>query len=389
MGGMPQAMPVQVEPVRSGTIQESSEFVGVLQAQNRVTLRPEADGQIEAILVSSGQAVDRGTPILQLRAAQTEAQAGSAIADIAAAQAARSSAAASVRAAIASRDSAAANVRLQSTEFQRTQALVAEGAQSRQALDRVRTQRDTAIATLRAAEQEVQARQADLAQSNATLQRAQAQQNVVQADLQDRQVTAPISGVVGNIPVKVGDFVRTGDTLASIIQNGTLELNLSVPLERSPQLREGLTVELLDADGKPFSRGTISFISPEVNTVEQSVLAKARFVNNGRLRDGQFVRARLIWESAPGVLVPTTAVTRIAGQTFVYVAETGEPAADGTPQQIARQRPVQLGPIQGNTYQVISGLSAGDRLITSGILNLQDEVPIVEASQTGGPPPQS
>jgi multidrug efflux pump subunit AcrA (membrane-fusion protein) len=104
-------------------------------------------------------------------------------------------------------------------------------------------------------------------------------------------------------------------------------------------------------------------------------MAKASFPNNGRLRDGQFVRARVIWQSEPGILVPTTAVTRVAGNPFIYVAETGK-APSGESQQIARQRPVKLGAIQGNSYQVQSGLSPGDQIIVSGILNLSDGAPI-------------
>jgi RND family efflux transporter MFP subunit len=188
-------------------------------------------------------------------------------------------------------------------------------------------------------------------------------------------VVAPIAGIVGNIPVKVGDFVQTSTTLTNIIQNGALELNLSIPAERGPELREGLPVELLDAQSKPIGRGSISFISPEVNTAQQSILAKARFPNSGTLRDGQFVRARVIWNSSSSVLVPTTAITRIAGQPFVFVLEQGQ-GTNGQPQQVARQRPVKLGNLQGNNYQVLEGVKSGEQLIVSGLLNLQDGVPV-------------
>jgi RND family efflux transporter MFP subunit len=209
---------------------------------------------------------------------------------------------------------------------------------------------------------------------------------VAREDVSDRRITAPIDGVVGDIPFKVGDLVSSSDTFTNIIQNGTLELNLSVPIERAPQLRVGLPVELLDASGKAVSRGQISFISPEVNAGQQSVLAKASFQNDGSLKDGQFVRTRLIWSSKPGMLIPTVAVTRIAGQTFVFVAEQGEgKAEDGKPQQVARQRQVTLGEIQGNSYQVVSGVKSGEQVVISGVLNLQDGAPIMLEQAMGKP----
>jgi len=375
MGEGPPALPVQVKPIDSGTIQDDSEFVGALEAEEKVALRPEAEGRVVAVYVAPGQTVARGTPIVQLRAEQSRAQVGSAIADVAAAQAARSTAEARLRAALANRDRANSDVQLQNREFQRTQALVAEGALSRQSLEQARNQRDTAIATQRASQEEARAAAAALDEANATLNRTRAQQNVATADLSERRVVAPIAGIVGNIPVKVGDFVQTSTTLTNIIQNGALELNLSIPAERAPELREGLPVELLDAQSKPIGRGNISFISPEVDTAQQSILAKARFPNSGNLRDGQFVRARVIWNSNPSVLVPTTAVTRIAGQPFVFVLEQ-EQGQNGQPQQIARQRPVKLGNLQGNNYQVLEGVSSGEQLVVSGLLNLQDGAPV-------------
>ncbi|HEY9660074.1 MAG TPA: efflux RND transporter periplasmic adaptor subunit, partial [Allocoleopsis sp.] len=227
---------------------------------------------------------------------------------------------------------------------------------------------------------------AQLAEAQARLERAQADRSLAGANLQDTRVVAPIAGVVGNVPVKVGDYVTTDDTLTNIIQNQTLDLSISVPIERASQLRVGLPVELMDANGKSLITGRVSFVSPEVNTTEQSILAKASFPNNGNLKDGQFVRARLVWQREPGILVPTAAITRIAGQTFVYVAEPGAADASGQPQQVAKQRLVQLGEIQGNSYQVISGLKPGEKVVTSGVLNLSDGAPIMVGGAAGQSP---
>jgi multidrug efflux pump subunit AcrA (membrane-fusion protein) len=84
----------------------------------------------------------------------------------------------------------------------------------------------------------------------------------------------------------------------------------------------------------------------------------------------QFVRARVVWKTAPGVTLPITAVSRISGQFFCFVAE---PGPNGL---VARQRPVQIGELIGNDYVVIGGVNAGDKVVVSGIQKIGDGAPI-------------
>lgn len=388
MQGGPPPMPVELQTVQASTVVETSEFVGVLEAEDRVVLRPETDGRVVEIFVRPGDVVQARAPVVQLRADRSRAEVSGAIADLEAAQSSRNTAIARLRAAEADVARTAADVTLAESDYRRIESLVSDGALSRQELDRARNARDTAIASRRAAEENVRAAEASLREAESQIARAQADRNVAAENLQDRQVLSPIAGVVGNIPVKVGDLVTPSTTLTSIVQNNTLDLNIAVPIERSRQLRVGLPVEMLDEQGQPALRGRISFVSPEVSSGEQSVLAKASFSNDGSLRDGQLVRTRVIWSSQPGLLVPTAAVTRIAGQTFVYVAEAAEPNPDQPappadpgqpPMQVARQRLVRLGSIQGNNYQVISGVQPGEQVVVSGVLNLTEGAPIMPA----------
>ncbi|WP_416666566.1 efflux RND transporter periplasmic adaptor subunit [Egbenema bharatensis] len=379
--GPPPAM-VELEQVESTNVRESSEFVGALEAQDRVELRPEIQGRIVAIRVSPGQSVASGEPLIELRAERSQAQVSGAVADVEAAQATISTVEAELETARAELQSAIADEEFAQSDFERRRELIEEGALPEQDLDALNRALSAATANRNAAERRVEAANDRVNQARAQLSRAQADQQAAATDLDDSLVRAPIAGVVGNVPVRVGDFVTPDRALTSIVQNDTLDLNISVPIERSPQLRVGLPVELLDSEGSPLLQGQISFVSPEVNTVEQAVLAKASFPNQGQLRDGQFVRARVIWETGPGILVPVAAVTRIAGQTFVYVAQPNEEAPPDQPQQIARQRPVQVGAIEGNRYQILSGLEPGEQVVTAGILNLSDGAPIMD-----GPPP--
>ena len=88
------------------------------------------------------------------------------------------------------------------------------------------------------------------------------------------------------------------------------------------------------------------------------------------LRVQQFIRSRIVWRSAQGLTVPLTAVVRISGQYFCFVAEKG--AQGGL---VAKQKPIEVGELIGNDYVVRSGLKAGETLIVSGIQKIGDGAP--------------
>ncbi len=367
----PPPTPVKLQVLESSQVEDSTEFVGSLEALQRVVLRPEIEGRIVEIPVLNGDRVEKGTPIVQLRPDDTQAEYASAIATANSARSARETASAELQAAEAERQSAASEVELQRVQFQRSERLVTQGVQAAQELDVARRNLDTALASLRAAEKQVEAARASLNQASANIKQAQAVAAGANVSLQYKQVLAPITGVVGDFPVKVGDYVTTNDTLTNITRNDSLDMRISVPINRSEQLRVGLPVELIDPNTrKPLATGSIYFISPEVNSGDQAILTKARFPNqNGSLRDRQFVRAKVIWSQRPGILIPTTAVSTIGAQDFVFVAQKGE-------KPVVRQRPVKLGGIQGQSYQVIDGVRPGEEIAVTQILNLREGTPI-------------
>jgi len=111
----------------------------------------------------------------------------------------------------------------------------------------------------------------------------------------------------------------------------------------------------------------VDFISPQVDTATQTVLAKAPVDKAAdRLRSLQLVKARITWSTQPGITIPVVAVSRLGGQFFAFVAEQ----KDG--KEVARQIPLSLGEISGNDYRVLSGLKAGDEVIVAGGQNLAD-----------------
>lgn len=384
------AVSVKLAPVETGTLAETSEFNARLESRQSITLQPQVSGQISEIFVGSGQFVTTGTPILQIDPAEQAAAVGSTAATVEAAAAAIASAAAEIKTATdqlsaleAQRRADQATLEFNQDQYRRNLKLFEQGAISRLDLNNFDLQVKTAQANLSRTEAEIQAQRAAVAQRQATLVERQKELRQNRANTQEQQVrldyyriTAPFSGRVGEMPVKQGDYVTPSSQLFRLTENQPLEVQVAIPIERAAEVRQGLPIQLLNPQGEVVGTSQVFFIAPNVNNNTQSVLVKALFENSdNQLRADQQIRARVIWAQRSGVLVPTTAVTNLAGENFVFVAAT-----DAKSQLIARQKPVKLGEIQGNRYQVLSGLQPGDRLVVSGIQKLADGVPIAPES---------
>lgn len=385
-GGPPPAN-VQTLTLGNGVLQDSTEYVGTLEAEQTVNLKPQIDGRIDQILVRPGTRVQQGQTIITLSLDQTASQVRSAQANVNAAIAARNTAAQQLQVARSQLSSAQSQYELASVNNNRYQYLAQQGATNQATADQYATNLKVQRDAVRTAQEQVGSAEAGLKQADANVRRAQADTQTARVSLNFKQVNAPIAGMVGNITLKPGDYVTTGQTLTTINQNNFFDLQIPIPLSHSGDVRTGLVVDLLDPNtGNRLSSGRVYFVSPQADPTAQVILTRARFTNNnGMLRDSQYVRARVIWKTQPGVLVPTTAVTTIGGQNFVFVAE--EKNADGQQKTVARQVPVTLGSIQGQDYQVLKGLKTGDRVITSGILKLRDGAPV--NPQPGGAPNQA
>ena len=404
----PPPVAVEIAEIDRDRVRSSSEYVGSLEARKRVALAPRVDGRITSIAVQEGDRVKQGDLIIQLQLNREQGEVDAARsqvdvqrADLSNAEAELSGAEADMASAEAEVEQSRANLREQQAELElartnleRSKFLVKEGAQSQQTLDdRIRdidaaqAQTDALKAALNSSQKALNASRARVnsassavAREQAAIEQAKTRVGIASENLDFNRITAPIDGVVGNIQPKVGDYVEAGEQITNIVEDDALELNVGVPLEEASRLELGLPIEIIDRQGKAIAEAKIDFISPQTDRSSQAILVKAIFNNNGKLKDDSFARARIIWSEESGILIPTEAVSHIAGKSFVFVAKqiTRE---DGTSELVAKQRPVQLGDIQGQSYQVISGLEPGDRLITSGILNLADGTPLASESE--------
>jgi RND family efflux transporter MFP subunit len=305
-----------------------------LKSLQSTIVQPQVDGQITRIDVVSGQRVARGAPLMHIDARRQQA------------------AVSSQQAEVAAREAAVGFARQQA---QRSSELFAAGAISKQ-------EQEQAATALRTAEANLQALQ------------AQVQQEQVQ--LRYFTVAAPTAGIVGDVPVRVGNVVTPQTMLTTIDQNETLEVHIDVPVERAAQLKPGLPIRILSSDGSQELAATkATFVSPHVDDQTQSVLVKGAVPNpGGALRASQYVRARIVWKTIDTLVVPVTAVLRINGQFFAFVAE------DAGGKLVAKQRAIAVGPIAGQNYPILSGIKPGERVVTSGAQKLADGAPIQPAN---------
>jgi RND family efflux transporter MFP subunit len=330
-GPPPQAMPVMVSAVSLTNVPSSDTYVATIKSRRSSTMQPQVNGNITRILVKSGDAVKTGQLLIQIdplrQTAAVQSQQGT--------QAQKQ-----------------AVFQYNQTEVERQRKLFEAGVTSRDAYDQ--------------AVQAFQNSKGDY-ESNAALTNSQQQQ------LAYYQIRAPFSGVIGDIPVHVGDYVSPTTVLTTVDENADLEAYIYLPTERASVIRSGLPVDILDGSGAVLTHSAISFLSPQVDNGLQSILAKAEIPRTAqRLRNLQLVNARVTWKTSPQPVVPVLAVVRVGGQPFVYIAV---PAKQGDG-YAAHQVAVTLGETVGNNYPVLSGLKQGDKVILSSIQFLQEGAPV-------------
>ena len=333
----PQATPVQVQPVSLSAVPTSETYVATIKSRRSATLQPQVDGNLTKILVKSGDPVKAGQLLMQIdplkQVATVQAQQGT-------------------------EQQQQAVYDYNQADLARQEQLYKDGIISKQAYD-----------------QAVQSFQ----NSKSAWDAAKAQTKTQREQLAYYDIRAPFAGIVGDIPVHLGDYVSTTTILTTVDENADLEAYIYVPTERSAQVKIGLPVDLLDESGTVLAHSNLYFVSPEVDNDLQGILAKAPVPKTSeRLRNGQIVNARITWSTAQTATVPVLAVTRIGGQSFVYVAT---PRGSG---YSAHQVLVTLGEPVGNLYPVLAGLRTGDKVILSGIQFLQEGVP-VQPMEAPGP----
>ena len=325
----PQAMPVKTQVIDLAAVPRADEYVATIKSRRSASIQPQVDGSLTKILVKSGDHVRAGQVLMTIDPLKQQATVD----------------------------------QQRSTEAQKKAILNYNKAE----VDRQKGLFEGGVTSKQNYDYAVQAYE----NSKADWESSQAARATQERQLTYYHLTAPFAGIVGDIPVHIGDYVSPQTLLTTVDENAELEAYIYIPTERASEIRPGLPVQIVTSSGETIEKTKITFISQQVDNGLQGVLVKAPIHKSlDTFRNAQLVKARVVWSTNPTPTVPVLAVTRIGGQSFVYVAAQSD---KGT---VARQRAVILGDTIGNDYAVMDGLKAGDKVIISGIQFLIDGAPV-------------
>lgn len=321
------SIPVETARVAQETLQEDVNAVGSLRSNESVVVRPEISGRISAIDFVEGSQVRKGSALVVLDSSTQAAEV----------------------------QQARANLALAQSNFERTQELQKSNFVSANA-------RDQALNGLKVA-------QANLA--------------LAEARLAKTRILAPFDATIGLRQVSVGDYVKEGQDLVTLEDMSALKLDFRLPENYFGKLKLGQLVEIkLDAFSGQVFKARLIAVDPLVDQAGRSLSLRAKLDNpGGRLRPGMFATVRVIFsERSDALTIPEEALVPLGADQYAFKV------VDGKVQRVQ----VKIGLRRNAKVEVLSGLQAGDEVVTAGQLKIRDGAPVkpipTGPAAAGGPP---
>lgn len=322
--GGPPPVAVEVAKVVTAPMPQTIVAVGSLRSGESITLRPESAGRISEITFQEGQRIVKGVPLVKLDPAIPQAELSQ----------------------------ARANLVLAKSKFDRAVDLAQRSFISGQA-------KDEAENNFKVAEASVQLAQAKLAKTD---------------------IRAPFSGIIGLRSVSVGDYVKEGADIVNLEAIDPLKVDFRVPETylRLIQVGQALQITLDALPGRSYD-GKVLAVNPLIDTAGRSVVIRAQVGNQDTtLRPGMFARVRLITkEQANAMVVPEQALVPQGNEQYVFKVVDG---------RVTRVK-VETGQRRDSKVEVLSGLVAGDMVVTAGQLKIRDGAAVRMAGTEGGKAP--
>ena len=378
----PQAIPVVIESLAKHPVLDASSYLGEVISDKATMLFSEETGRIANILVADGQTVHAGQPLFQLFSGQQQALVESLGASASAIQQETAVLNQQIKALQSEKQGVQASLNFNKTQLGRFQQLAKDDTVAVKEAEQFSTTVTELSKKLSALDATIAANQQRKTQSMHTVSAQRASQRAVSIQQQRYTVKAPFSGTLGEIKAKVGDVVDNQVPLASFISTQQNEVSIALPAQQAHKVKLGGVIRILDDTDAVLATTRVVFKSPSVEEASQTVLVKAP------LRGGQFlpmqkVKTQFVWQQRQAITVPVSAVFRMAGQPFVYIAKPAEGQTF-----TAKLHPVTLGSIQGNSYQLLTPLPAETKIITQGIQKLQEGALVMQLPTQQPSPPQ-
>jgi membrane fusion protein (multidrug efflux system) len=321
---IPPAVTISATVAQSKTWESYLTSVGTLQAVQGVDLSAEVSGIVSQIHFESGQFVKQGDVLLLLDTGVEQAQL---------------------------KDNQA-QLQLAKLNYERNKALIVKNAVSQAELDRL----------------------------SAQLEETQANVEGTQAKIRQKTITAPFSGRIGIRLVNLGQYLSAGTTIATLQALDPLYVQFNLPEQYLNELylQQPVQLSINLGEGKTLM-GTITAINSKVEQTTRNVLVQATLPNKDlQLYPGMFALVKVILRTHPTVIaLPETAVTYSLHGDSVYIIKKEGKDRDGKPLLKAYRQYVTVGERRGNEVAIVKGLKAGDQVVTSGQLKLQNGIHVV------------
>ena len=306
-------IPVEVTAPKIDTVIIDVTAVGTLRAEENVIIRSEIAGRIASLHFSEGQAVKAGTVLVKLD--PTEYEAGLA--------------------------ESTATVKLNQLNFNRIKDLLNKKLISRQAFD----------------------------EAQAKLDESQARQALDKVRLKKSKIVAVFNGILGLRNISEGAYIRAGEDLVTLNNLDSVKLDFGVSEMFLPKINIGQTVKVqVDSYQNQDFTGKVYALNPVFDEETRTILLRARIPNpDKKLYPGMFARVRLVLETRKNaILIPEQAITPKGQDSFVYKFVEGK----------ALLSKVILGKRRAGDVEILQGISADDKIITTGHLKLQDDMAV-------------
>jgi RND family efflux transporter MFP subunit len=362
------AREVRVTPVAEKPMERSTIALGSLAAFDQATVSVKVPGRLRSISVDLGSVVQQGQLIAQidpqdyqLRVQQAEAALAQARARLGVPLSGTTDRidpeqTSTVRQARALLEEAKTNRDRQATLFD-------QGIVARSLLDSAESSYKVAVSRYEDAIEEVQIRQALVAQRRSELALARQQ-------LADTAIHAPFDGAVQEKRASIGEYLGAGAPVATVVRMNPLRLRVEVPEREAQQVRIGQSVRVT-AEGDPnVYQGRIARLSPVITPQTRMLIAEAEVANDGSLRPGLFARAEIVIDDGTmAVTIPTKSIVTFAGIEKVVVVQNGK----------ALEKPITTRRRMSDWTEVTSGVKVGEMVVVEpGNLQSGQAVTIVE-----------
>jgi membrane fusion protein (multidrug efflux system) len=201
----------------------------------------------------------------------------------------------------------------------------------------------------------------------------------ITAAIQRKTIRAPFSGTLGIRQVNLGQYLGAGDAVVALQSLNPIYVNFGVPQQETLQARTGREVRVTAADlGEAAFSGRITAIDAVVDSATRNVQVQATIPNpDGRLRPGMFVQTEVILGTSRAVVTlpaPAISYAPYGDSVFVVTDLKGE---NGETYRGVRQQVVKLGGSRGDQVAIVSGIKAGDEVVTSGVFKLRNGAAVV------------